>query len=138
MGFEGRSRHSGVVMFSKRQRHKVEPVVVVRESRAAIESLEFRQLLSASISDLSNIIVSPASHHATSAAASASIAGYTPAQIRKAYGFDQITLANGATGDGSGQTIAIVTAYNDPNIVSDLHAFDAGLGVNDSFSLSVV
>ena len=28
------------------------------------------------------------------------------------------------TGDGTGQTIAIVDAYNAPTIVADLHAFD--------------
>ena len=28
------------------------------------------------------------------------------------------------TGDGSGQTIAIVDAYNDPTITADLHKFD--------------
>ena len=28
------------------------------------------------------------------------------------------------TGDGSGQTIAIVDAYNAPTITTDLHAFD--------------
>jgi subtilase family serine protease len=52
---------------------------------------------------------------------------FTPAQIRHAYGFDQITFsANGTTiaGDGSGQTIAIVDAYDDPNIQSDLAHFD--------------
>src|SRR5207248_380293 len=48
--------------------------------------------------------------------------GYSPAQIRHAYGFDQIRFNNGAVaGDGSGMTIAIVDAYNDPNIASDLH-----------------
>src|SRR5580765_6447390 len=51
----------------------------------------------------------------------------SPLQVRHAYGFDQITFsANGQTikGDGAGQTIAIVDAYNDPNIFSDLDAFD--------------
>ena len=56
--------------------------------------------------------------------------GLTPAQIRHAYGFDQITFNNGAVvGDGTGQTIAIVDAYDDPNIVSDLAAFDAFFGI---------
>jgi subtilase family serine protease len=52
---------------------------------------------------------------------------FTPAQIRHAYGFDQITFsANGTSmaGDGRGQTIAIVDAYDDPNIQSDLAHFD--------------
>src|ERR1700692_4245298 len=43
--------------------------------------------------------------------------GYTPAQIQHAYGFDKITFNNGTvTGDGSGTTIAIVDAFDDPNI----------------------
>jgi len=42
----------------------------------------------------------------------------TPAQIRHIYGFDQITNL------GAGQTIAIVDAYNDPNIAADANTFD--------------
>jgi hypothetical protein len=57
--------------------------------------------------------------------------GYTPAQIRHAYGFDQIILGNGAAGDGSGQTIGIVDAYDDPTLASDLHAFDQKFGLPD-------
>ena len=58
--------------------------------------------------------------------------GYTPAQIRQAYGFDQITFNNGTVaGDGSGTTIAIVDAYDDPNIANDLHQFDLQFGLPD-------
>jgi hypothetical protein len=103
-----------------------------------LESLESRQLLSASLlSDLQKITVTPASQSATAAALNG-INGYSPAQIRKVYGFDKIALANGVTADGAGQTIAIVTAYNDPKIASDVHTFDAAMGINDNFSLSVV
>src|SRR5262249_3649407 len=56
--------------------------------------------------------------------------GTTPAQIRHAYGFDQVNF-NGAAADGSGTTIAIVDAYNDPNIASDLHGFDVKFGLPD-------
>jgi subtilase family serine protease len=55
---------------------------------------------------------------------------YTPAQIKHAYGFDQISFA-GIVGDGSGQTIAIVDAYDQPNIASDLQAFDLRFGLPD-------
>src|SRR5262245_38123825 len=51
----------------------------------------------------------------------------TPAQVRHAYGFDQIRFSvNGQSivGDGSGQTIAIVNAYNNTRIFSDLDTFD--------------
>jgi hypothetical protein len=63
---------------------------------------------------------------------------YTPSQIRQAYGFDQIMFpVNGSSivGDGSGQTIAIVDAYNDPNIRKDLDTFDGQFSINGSSSL---
>jgi subtilase family serine protease len=53
---------------------------------------------------------------------------YTPQQIRHAYGFDAISF-NGVTGDGTGQTIAIVDAYDAPYIASDLATFDATFGL---------
>jgi hypothetical protein len=54
--------------------------------------------------------------------------GYSPAQLAQAYGFNQISFS-GVTGNGTGQTIAIVDAYDDPNITSDLAAFDSALGI---------
>ncbi len=54
--------------------------------------------------------------------------GYTPSQLQQAYGFNAINFqSNGSSiaGNGSGQTIAIVDAYDDPNIASDLAAFDS-------------
>ncbi|MHB9130205.1 MAG: S53 family peptidase [Armatimonadota bacterium] len=42
---------------------------------------------------------------------------YTPAQIRHAYGFDQLSNT------GAGQTIAIVDAYGSPTIQKDLNTF---------------
>jgi Domain of unknown function (DUF4082) len=62
--------------------------------------------------------------------------GYTPAQITAAYGFNSISF-NGAPGTGAGETIAIVDAYNDPNIVPDLATFDSEFGL-PSANLSVV
>jgi subtilase family serine protease len=58
---------------------------------------------------------------------------FTPAQVRTAYGFDQIPFIVANSGStyiaynayaGKGETIAIVDAYNDPNIFSDLAAFN--------------
>ena len=50
-------------------------------------------------------------------------AGLTPLQTRHAYGFDLIT------NQGAGQTIAIVDAYDDPNIASDLNVFSSKFGL---------
>lgn len=50
-------------------------------------------------------------------------AGYSPVQIRHAYGFD--LLAN----DGAGQTIAIVNAYDHPYVESDLNVFSKQFGL---------
>lgn len=55
--------------------------------------------------------------------ASTSPVGYTPAQIRQAYGFDQ--LAN----DGAGQIIAIVDAFDDPSAAADLQTFINAFGL---------
>jgi subtilase family serine protease len=52
-------------------------------------------------------------------------APYTPAQVRHAYGIDQLGLT------GAGQIIAIVDAYDDPTIASDLHHFDQAFGLPD-------
>jgi subtilase family serine protease len=51
--------------------------------------------------------------------------GTTPTQIRHAYGFDQLSYT------GSGTTIAIVDAYDDPNIVNDLQGFDKAFSLPD-------
>src|SRR5262249_8187916 len=54
--------------------------------------------------------------------------GFIPQQVQHAYGFDLITFSGGIQGDGTGQTIAIVDAYDQPNIVSDLATFDQTFG----------
>ena len=48
--------------------------------------------------------------NALSLTAPAGAVAYTPAQVRAAYGISSLSL------DGTGQTIAIVDAYDDPNI----------------------
>jgi hypothetical protein len=58
--------------------------------------------------------------------------GYTPSEISQAYGFNQISFNGTAgitAGTGAGTTIAIVDAYSDPAIASDLHAFDQEFGI---------
>ena len=55
-------------------------------------------------------------------------APYTPTELQEAYGFSSITF-NGVAGTGSGETIAIVDAYDDPNIQTDLNTFDTQFGL---------
>ena len=59
----------------------------------------------------------------TNAAASDMGLAYTPAQVRAAYGINSLAL------DGTGQTIAIVGAYDDPNIFQALDSYDAQFGI---------
>jgi len=54
--------------------------------------------------------------------------GFTPAQIRQAYGLDAFSFG-GTPADGRGTTIALVTAYDNPNIAADLATFDATFGI---------
>jgi hypothetical protein len=56
------------------------------------------------------------------AASTTSPAGYTPAELQQAYNFQ------GAT-SGSGQTVAVVTAYNPEDAASDLAAYRSEYGL---------
>ena len=92
----------------------------------AVELLESRDLLSAGASP--TYVILP--HSGATPFSSAGPTGTTPTQIRTAYGFNQISF-NGTPGDGRGTTIAIVDAYDDPTIASDLHQFDVAFGLPD-------
>src|SRR5262249_20269392 len=81
---------------------------------------------------LTNTVVTPSF-------GSASPIGFTPEQIRAAYGIGSITFG-AIAGDGSGQTIAIVDAYDNPHLVnstaadfssSDLAQFDRQFNLPD-------
>ena len=72
--------------------------------------------------------------------------GYTPQQLETAYGVKSISF-NGIKGDGTGQTIAIVDAYDNPSFVnstasnfatSALHAFDQQFGLPDPPSFTKI
>ncbi|HEX4145495.1 MAG TPA: hypothetical protein VHY91_18460, partial [Pirellulales bacterium] len=89
--------------------------------RLSFETLEIRSMLSAD--GLSSDLV-----EFSKAAAGSPAGGYTPAEIRTAYGFNNVAFGS-TTANGAGQTIAIVDAYNDPNIASDLATFDAQFGI---------
>jgi autotransporter-associated beta strand protein/predicted outer membrane repeat protein len=88
---------------------------------AAVECLEQRTMLSASPQAVPTYVLP--------AAGSTLSPPFTPAQIRTAYGINQITFSGGAAGNGAGQTIAIIDAYNDPDIVSDVSAFSTTYGL---------
>src|SRR5437764_62179 len=75
-------------------------------SRAFIETLEGRTLLSAAPH------IAHGDLHLKHFASTFAPAGFSPSQIRHAYGFDKTLFTGGAAGDGSGQTIAIVDAYD--------------------------
>ncbi len=111
-------------------RQDLRPVSSESSFSFRIETLENRRLLSAT----GAVVMQPAID-LTPLASNSTVNGYTPQQIDKAYGFDSITLDNGkggtVKGDGSGQTIAIIDAYNDPNIASDLKSFDKQFSLSD-------
>ena len=94
------------------------------------EALESRQLLSTTASstpDLNQITAQ--TDLAVLPQVLSGPTGYTPQQIQNAYGVNQIKFSNGVVGNGAGQTIAIVDAYNDPNIQADLNMFDTQFGL---------
>ncbi len=65
----------------------------------------------------------------------APVGGLTPAQVRHAYGVDQVSFMQGKrtiAGDGRGQTIAIVSAFSTPTLAADLRVFDKQFGLPNS------
>ena len=56
------------------------------------------------------------------------LSGLTPALLTGAYGLGAIQFPTSSgtmvKGDGSGETIALIEAYHDPTLASDLKTFD--------------
>ncbi len=100
----------------------------LRPRSPMIDRLEGRELLSTADLLTSGTVIRPMFEVSPLATSSAMPAGYSPAQIQAAYGFNQVSFGS-VKGDGTGQTIAIVDAQDDPNIQSDLNAFDAQFGL---------
>ncbi len=111
--------------------------------RLYIEVLEVRQLFSASLPGINlrprllvpvtlerSGLVLVRHGNAPLAQSTPSTSWFTPAQIRQAYGMNQVTFGS-ITGDGTGQTIAIIDAYHYPTAFSDLKAFDLFFGLPD-------
>ncbi len=99
------------------------PARVRIRSAPRCEDLEPRRLLStAALEDLSSIMATP------------SAVLYAPGQIRTAYRVNSLP----AQDDGAGETIAIVDAYSDPNIVGDLATADAYASIPAPPSFTVI
>lgn len=94
----------------------------VPEPKLQVEHLESRDVPAGVFTP--SYILDPNSSGAT-AFGSTGPTGLSPTAIRHAYGFDQVSYT------GAGSTIAIVDAYDDPSIASDLHAFDQKFGLAD-------
>ncbi len=111
---------------------------VRRKRRAALwcEWLETRQLLSAGAVASGVASATAQNFLQVLPMAGGGSSGYSPRQIDSAYGIGGLSFS-GVSGNGAGQTIAIVNAYNDPNIKSDLAAFDAQYGLSAPPSFTV-
>jgi subtilase family serine protease len=110
----------------------------------SFETLENRCLLSAVADPVAWPTADPLG--GSIPAGQASPPGFSPAQILNAYGVSGVKF-NGVSGTGAGQTIAIVASNDNPNFVdstnpafntSDLHRFDAAMGLPDPPSFTKV
>ena len=101
---------------------------------ASVEVLESRLLLSATAAyqpliEVAGRVAAPVpGNQVIRPAVTLATAPYTPAQMTQAYGVNQISFG-GVTGTGAGQTIAIVDAFNDPNIISDAAGFNSNFNL---------
>jgi hypothetical protein len=153
--------HAAEASMAQAKRPAAQKPLLLKQPRftagACAEHLEDRRLLSGAraLVQPSYVWVQPHRHAPPSTfAAEASVtpsgesapSGLTPAQVRHAYGLDQISFGN-IVGDGTGQTIAIVVAYDQPGFVSssdanfaasDLHQFDQRFGISDPPSFTKI
>jgi hypothetical protein len=95
----------------------------------AVEALEVRCLMSAGIA-AGPSAMGPDAFLGPNRSPTPILGTLKPDAVRHAYGFDRIAFP-GAPADGRGQTIAIVDAFDDPNIASDLHTFDEKFNLPD-------
>ena len=69
------------------------------------------------------------------------LSGLSPGQIANAYGLSGLAFLSSSgqkvTATGAGETIALIEAYHDPTVASDLHQFDLAFHLPDP-SLQVV
>src|SRR2546429_9143386 len=68
--------------------------------------------------------------HARKAVTGLYVSGYAPAQFPQAYALDRLACSSHAAHPcGSGQTVGIIDAYDDPTVEADLQTFDAEFGL---------
>ncbi len=103
--------------------------------RVHLEALEERTLLSVAALKPTFVPYIPAG--ASAPAQTALPQGLTPQQLRQAYGYNAISVG-GVVGNGAGQTIAIVDAFDWPTAFADLKAFDQRFGLPDPPSFTKV
>lgn len=97
-----------------------------------VDHLETRELLSTLPAGPTATAVAPGGYPTYEAIAQAASlppsSALSPAQVQQAYGFNKVAFGS-VHGDGSGETIAIIDAYDDPNIQADLNTFSAQFGL---------
>src|SRR5262249_58239527 len=133
------NRRRGPSIMAKHSKPRMLNATPLRKSnryRLEVEQLEDRALMSVAVFH-HHIIHQVNANGGILPFGSPGPVGLTPSQIRHAYGFDQINFG-GTAGDGTGETIAIVDAFDDPRFVSssdpnfansDLHRFDVAFGL---------
>src|SRR5579884_2043364 len=106
------------------------PAFATSSTGVRCEMLEPRVLFSAAMALSARLAPARPTYHVY-ASRQTGPTGITPAEMRRFYGVDQIHLLGAVTGDGAGQTIAIVDAYDDPTAFSDLQQFDLQFNLPD-------
>jgi len=114
------------------QRRQVLARRSVRREASALgfEAMERRQVLAACPGFATPSLLRAHAFDGIAPLATTGPTGYSPSQISQAYGFASVSFG-GTAANGSGTTIAIVDAFDDPNIANDLKQFDAAFGLPD-------
>ena len=122
-----RKRRHGCKPARRRSAHALQQT---GNCRCAVEALEDRVLLAAAGLASPTFVLGGhvSTPGASRAVAASTVAPIDPAQMTAAYGVNLISFSS-TRGTGAGQTIAIVDAYNDPDISADANSFNTEFGL---------
>jgi hypothetical protein len=124
---------------SRRQRRSIRPLLENLEHRLVLSQIGVAASGFAEPTLVQDSAVLPIAPPGTSPQQINTFAGATPQQLESAYGINQVSFG-GIKGDGTGQTIAIVDAYDNPSFLdtsdprfstSTLAVYDRTFGLPD-------
>src|SRR5665213_4434304 len=115
-----------IELMQKPPKRRKSPSPASNRAFTQVQALEARLLMSVSVPRMHTTLETIGTHGSSKTAqtfAAPPSSAISPTEMRVYYGIDTIQYGN-IPGDGRGMTIAIVDAFDQPNLQSDFNAFN--------------